>query len=132
MEAITLKVGDTVRAAAWAETVSVIVGTIEEFYTRTYPGQPAKVEEGIERAIAYGHDFAWTLLPPSGLYSDRAYAAKKLAEAQERAERAVILKAGDRVEINGRAYTVSFAEREETREYPMYANPIKFVPVQES
>lgn len=126
---ITLKAGDTARAAAWAPHISVEVFTVEQFYADNYPGQPEKIAEGLQRAIDNHHDLASAILPVSGLYSDRAYAAKKLAEAQAAAERAVVLKAGDQVEIAGRRYTVKFPQKQDAREYPNLSDPIHFVPV---
>lgn len=128
MAKFVLKAGDTVRAAAWARHISVEVFTVEDFYARNHPGQPEKIIEGVGRAITNHHDLASTILLPSGLYSDRAYAAQKMAEMKARADRAVILTAGDEVEIEGRHYTVTFSQKQDAREYPSLSDPIKFVP----
>lgn len=124
---IILKAGDTVRAAAWSGYSYAEVFTVEAFYEENYPGQPEKVIEGVHRAIENHHDLASTILPTSGLYSDRAYAAKKLAEAKANVARAITLKAGDEVEIEGRRYTVRFPQKQDAREYPSLCDPIHFV-----
>lgn len=126
---ITLKAGDTARAAAWADHLSVEVFTVEKFYADNYPGQPEKIAEGIQRAIDNHHALASTILPTTGLYNDRTYAARKLAEAKANVARAVTLKAGDEVEIEGRRYTVRFPQKQDAREYPNLSDPIHFVPV---
>lgn len=128
MAKFILNAGDTVRAAAWAPHISVDVFTVEDFYARNYPGQPEKVIEGVGRAITNHHDLASTILAPTGLYSDRAYAARKLAEMQAAADRAVTLTAGDEVEIEGRHYTVRFPQKQDAREYPSLSDPIHFDP----
>lgn len=125
---IDLYAGDAVRAASWAPHVSADVFTVEDFYARNYPGQPEKIAEGIERAVENRHDLASTILPATGLYSDRAFAQAKLAEAKAKAEGAVTLHAGDMVRIEGRLYTVKFPQNQDRKEYPMLCDPIHFVP----
>lgn len=122
---IELKHDDTVRAEAWAETITVRVGTIEGC-AKEWGKDP---DEMIANAIERHHQLAWTLLPPAGLYGDRAYAAKKMAEREADAARSVTLQAGMEVSIAGRHYTVKFPQNQDKKEYPSLADPIHFVPV---
>ena len=76
-------------------------------------------DEGHARAVAQGHDTAWTVNTGSCIVSDRTWAAAKLAEEAEQLRTATIVDDGEMVEIEGETFTVRVMGQR-------FADPIHF------
>lgn len=63
-------------------------------------------DEGHARTVAQGHDTAWTVNTGSSIVSDRAWAARMLADEAAQLQSAAIVSDGEVVEIEGEQFTV--------------------------
>lgn len=125
MTKITLTYNTPVRAAAWGDI----------FFARVWTLSGSIAERGgdyvaaLARARANGHEVVGTIYTGAMLLGDRELAQRRNADLRAEVARAVTLKTGDEVEIDGVAYVVRFAPRNETGFAPVNSDPIAFLPV---
>lgn len=117
---VTLRHDQYVRLASWTNSYAQ-VGTVEGIYRKT-PG--CEVYGALARAKALGHDIAFATYAGSTITSSKGFYEREA----ERVASAAILAEGQRVEIEGRAYTVKITPGNAGR-FPKNADPIRFVPV---
>ena len=120
---IKLTYGQPIRAAAWTHSTAEVFSV--EGYARKNNDD---VAEAVSRTIERGQELAGSIYIGGALLGDRAAAAAQAERMQAAHAAAVILATGDRVEIEGRLYTVRFASRAERSTSPIYSDPIHFIP----
>ena len=107
MTLITLNAGQFVTAPGFRKAYAFNTA-------RSYAGEASHA-----RAIANGHDTAWTVNPGSALLGDREAAKRMLAKEAEQLAGAVMIENGQVVEIEGERFKVKInGER--------YSDPIAF------
>ena len=120
MTIITLVHGQHIRLADWDSMTSATVFGVRG-YAAKYNEDPDVVEA---RAREHGHPLAGSSYTGSALTDSKAFYEKRRAEAAG----AVTLAPGQRVEIEGRTYTVRAVPGNERS--PRNSDPIHFIAVE--
>lgn len=124
----TLKHNEQIKVIGWIYNPEVIVGTVEGMARRDgddVKSEIARVQENMKLYPHSGHSLAFASMSASVLESNydgkQAKADKKAAAYNS----ATVLEDGEKVEIEGRIYTVLVLRKD----YCRVSDPIHFIPV---
>lgn len=124
----TLKHNEQVKVIGWIYNPQVIVGTVEGMAREDgddIQAEVARVQENMKLYPHSGHSLAFANMSASVLESDYDGKQAKADKKKAAYDSATVLENGEKVEIEGRIYTVLVL----CKGYCDVSDPIHFIPV---